>query len=40
MGKGCSQQPYCISTIPGGYTGSEAGMTGFSIDLMALKTRY
>jgi len=29
MDKGCSQQPYCISTVPGGHTGSEAGMTGF-----------
>jgi len=31
MGKGCSKQPYCISTVPGGHTGSKAGMTVFYV---------
>ena len=29
MGKRCSKQPFCISTIRGSHTGSEAGMTDF-----------
>jgi hypothetical protein len=29
MGKGCSLQPYCISTIHGGHCGSWAAMTEF-----------
>jgi hypothetical protein len=27
MDRGCSWQPYCISTFHGGHTGSGAGMT-------------
>jgi len=29
MGKDCSQKSYCISTVPGGHSGSGAGMTRF-----------
>ena len=32
MGKGCSGQPYCISTIHGGHPGSGAGMTMEGLD--------
>ncbi|MFA9419909.1 MAG: hypothetical protein ACERLB_07140 [Gammaproteobacteria bacterium] len=44
MGRGCSWQPYCISTIHGSHTGSWAGMTiRFAARMHGsntLKTRY
>jgi hypothetical protein len=32
MGKDCSKQSYCISDLPGGHSGSGAGMTKFNLD--------
>jgi hypothetical protein len=35
MGKDCSKQSYCISALPGGHSGSGAGVTKFNPDLTA-----